>query len=219
MTDAFPRSVLRSWFLVGLLLLLYSFLGNYLVLPGYLRFLEHGSTGGSGSGPDFALIWGASKTILWMLSFHLGAACMAFGALTLQGASRRFRIGLGFGILVWLGLWSIPDLPGPYTVYFAGMGLIILLVIVALFLTTGDARTENGSARDWRVASYMFFAFATWDICGLGSVGGILDPEGATRAASQSLVVTQTTKLIVELLIGWALALAAATSARTPQTA
>ncbi|MAM62583.1 hypothetical protein [Maritimibacter sp. UBA3975] len=218
MTDTITRSVLRPWFLIGILLLTYCYLGNFFVLPSYLRFLEHGSTGNNGTGPDYALIWGAAKTILWMLSFHLGAACLTFGALSGQGASRRFRVGLGIGTVVWLGLWCIPALPGPYTAYFAGMGLIILLVIVALFLTTGGGRADDSSARNWRVASYMFFAFATWDICGLGSVGGILDPEGAARSASQSLVVTQTTKLIAELLIGWALALTAAVSARRPQS-
>ena len=29
---------------------------------------------------DLALIWGATRTILWMLSFHLGAFCVAWAA-------------------------------------------------------------------------------------------------------------------------------------------
>lgn len=206
----------RVWLLVGLALLIYSALGNWLVLPGYRRFLEHGG-GGGGGGPDPALIWGATRTILWMLSFHLGALCLALAALAARGDEiRRFRRRFTFGALVWIALWTIPVLPGPYTVFFAATGIAILAAIIAAFIRARVSAVREGSffggfrGGHWQIASYFFFAVATWDICGLGSVGGILHPADELRGASQSLVVAQTTKLIIELAIAWGLLAVAA---------
>jgi len=200
-----PRT---AWLVAGLFLLAYAALGNWLVLPGYRRFLAHGSAGSDGGGPDLALIWGASKTILWMLSFHLGAFCVAWAALRATGdRSKMFRRGFALGALVWIGLWTIPVLPGPYTVMFAGIGLVILLMIAAAFTRAAVTGEAFGGSRagPWRIASAFFFALATWDICGLGSVGAILHPDSVERTANQALVVAQTSKLIVELAIAWTL--------------
>jgi hypothetical protein len=204
-----------AWLIVGLALLAYAVIGNWLVLPGYRRFLAHGhhAAAGAGGGPDLALILGASRTILWMLSFHLGAFCVAWAAIRASGeASRGFRRGFVLGAVGWIGLWTIPALPGPYAGVFAGGGVLILLLMAAAFgraALTGEA-FAGARGGHWRIASAFFFALATWDVCGLGSVGGILRPDSAERVASQALVVTQTTKLIVELALAWALLAAAA---------
>ncbi|MCW5695305.1 MAG: hypothetical protein KIS96_01085 [Bauldia sp.] len=209
-----PRLI---WFAVGVALLAYAVLGNYLVLPGYRRFLEGGSPNEGQSGVDFALIWGATRTIVWMMSFHVGAFCLAIAALAAQGdAIRTFRRWFAIGALVWLGLWTVPSIPGPYTILFALLGMLILVMIVLIFgrATLNAARTGSHFSAfrggHWQVASYFFFALATWDLCGLGSVGGMLDPDGAVRAANQSLMVAQTTKLIIEILIAWGLLAVAA---------
>ncbi|WP_337187696.1 hypothetical protein [Phenylobacterium sp.] len=210
-----PRA--RSiWLVVGLLLLAYAVAGNWLVLPGYRRFLAHGSPGDGGSGVDLALIWGAARTILWMLSFHLGAFCVAWAAIGASGASRAFRRGFALGAAAWIGLWTIPTLPGPYTAVFASLGVLILVLMAAAFARAALTGEPFADARGapWRIASAFFFALATWDICGLGSVGGILRPDSAERLANHALVVAQTTKLIVELVIAWALLAAAAFPAR-----
>lgn len=205
-----------GWLIAGLCLLAYAALGNWLVLPGYRRFLAHGPSG-AGGGPDLALIWGASRTILWMLSFHLGAFCVAWAALQAAGdRARMFRRGFALGALVWIGLWMIPSLPGPYTTVFAGLGVLILVMIATAFsraTLTGEA-FGGSRAGPWRIASAFFFALATWDMCGLGSVGGILHPDATERMANQALVVAQTTKLIVELAIAWTLLAIAALPAR-----
>lgn len=215
LADTRPKAG-RVWLLVGVSLLAYAVIGNWVALPGYKRFLEHGSSGG-GEGVDLALIWGAIRTIVWMLSFHLGAFCVAVAALAARGpAIRGFRRAFVAGALLWIGLWTIPTLPGPYTAFFAATGTVILIAIITVFARarTGAGRTGDFfggfGGGEWRIASYFFFALATWDICGLGSVGGILDPDGATRAASQTLIVAQTSKLIVELLLAWGLLAVAA---------
>jgi hypothetical protein len=202
----------RAWLLLGAALLVYAALGNWLVLPGYKRFLEHGSSSGGGEGVDLALIWGAVRTILWMLSFHLGALCLAFAALKASGdQTRGFRRWFLLGGLAWIGVWTIPALPGPYTAFFAGLGLTILTAILIVFARLRSGGLAGGES--WRIASYFFFALATWDICGLGSVGGILEPSAEVRGASQTLVVAQTSKLIVELALAW-ISLAAAMTVR-----
>lgn len=202
----------RIWFAIGAALLIYAVLGNYLVLPGYRRFLEHGSPHAGRSGVDFALIWGAVRTILWLFSFHLGAYCIAMAALIARGRdARAFRLWFAIGGLGWLGFWAIPALPGPYTALFAGGGLAILLAIMIAFgRATANAQRHGshfGAFRGghWQIASYFFFALATWDMCGLGSVGGILQPDSAVHAANRVLVATQTSKLVVELALAWGL--------------
>lgn len=208
----------RLWLFVGLALLAYAALGNWLVLPGYRRFLEHGS-GGAG-GP--ALIWGAVRTILWMLSFHLGAFCVAAAALAASPEpSPAFRRWFAAGALLWIVLWSIPALPGPYAAFFAGTGLLILLFVGVAFARAALTGQPFAGARGghWRIAAAFFFALATWDMCGLGSVGGILHPADTARMASQGLVVAQTTKLIVELAIAWGLMAVAATPGKRPSRA
>lgn len=215
--DTPPPRLPRRWILLGVVLLAYAVAGNYLVLPGYKRFLEHGSPNAGAPGIDFALIWGASRTILWMFSFHLGAFCLAYATLLARGdAVRTFRKWFVGGAIAWIAFWAVPALPGPYTGFFAATGIATLIMVVAIFWRLRQNGLRHGSyfgafrGGEWQVASYFFFALATWDICGLGSVGGILHPGSEIRAANQTLVVAQTTKLILELAIAWGLATIAA---------
>lgn len=204
---------------LGVALLVYAVIGNWLVLPGYRRFIAHDETGLRPDG--LAFVWGAMRTILWMLSFHLGAFFLAVAALAAGGSEiRRFRRWFTGLALLWIVLCAIPTLPGPYTAFFATTGILILTMIVASFVTATLNASRSGSwfaafgGEHWQIASYFFFALATWDMCGLGSVGGILHPSDEVRTASQALVVAQTTKLIVELAIAWALLAIAAISLR-----
>ncbi|MBX3479262.1 MAG: hypothetical protein KF842_02605 [Caulobacter sp.] len=219
MTSAVPLQKAkpqRLWFFIGMALMIYCVLGNWLVLPGYRRHLAH--TGGGGDVSELTLIWGVARTIEWMLSFHLGALCLAWAALaSAGGGSRTFRRWFAAGAAVWIVLWAIPTLPGPYAAFFASVGVVIVVMVLTVFGRAALTGEPFADARgpEWRIASTFFFALATWDICGLGSVGGILDPDGAARTASQSLVVAQTTKLIVELALAWALLALAAFPRRT----
>jgi len=200
-------------FALGFALLAYAVVGNWLVLPGYRRFLANEGGGASG----LALVWGATRTILWMLSFHLGAFCIAWAALVAAGdPARRFRRGFAVGSLAWIAIWTVPHLPGPYTTFFAAAGVVILVLIAITFGRAALTGEPFADARGgpWRIASAFFFALATWDVCGLGSVGGILHADAAARVANQGLVVTQTSKLIVELAIAWGLLAVAAVPPR-----
>ncbi len=181
------------------LLFAYAVLGNYVALPGYLRFLERGGTSAAGNTMDIAVIIGATKTILWMYAFNLGALCLYW--LTLRSiAPNRVKTGMVISI-IWLCFWSIPELPRMPALFYILFGGMILIAIIAAQAWTTNPLTAN---RNFFLAtSILFFAIATWDVCGLGSVGRILHPEQVILDRSQLLLSTQTTKLMIAMLIAW----------------
>ncbi len=190
-----------STWLVGFAVIafLYALLGNYVALPGYIRFLERGGTSSTGSTLDMEVVIGAAKTILWMYAFHLGAMSLYLHRL-LELGSPWFRQAL---ILcgVWLAFWSMPSLPGMPALFYIVAGSLILLSIV---LAHTRATRISDQARGFLSATaVLFFAMATWEVCGLGSTGRILHPEEVVLDRSQTLLNAQTTKLMIAMLIAW----------------
>jgi hypothetical protein len=203
----------RAWKVAGVVLLVYAVLGNYAVLPGYRRFLERGGRSEAGNAFDLSVLIGAGKTVLWMFSFQLGAFCLAYAALCAAGDPLRgFRRGFTLGAAAWLGFWALPRLPEPSSIYFASLGCVILGLIIAVLWRAGAAPSASplrhvaARALGFRICSYLAFALATWEVCGLGSVGRILHLDEMQRFGTGALVATQTTKLIVELLLAWSFA-------------
>lgn len=185
--------------LFAALAFLYALLGNYVALPGYIRFLERGGTSAAGNTVDAAVIIGAVKTILWMYAFNLGAM-----SLYLYTLLRQNHAWLGRGIalcVAWLAFWSVPALPKMPGVFYVAAGSLILVAIVAAH--TRRARGASGASGFLFATAVLFFAMATWDVCGLGSTGRILHPEEVVLDRSQMLLSTQTTKLMIAMLIAW----------------
>lgn len=200
--------------LIGFTLLAfgYALLGNYVALPGYIRFLERGGTSAAGNTLDMAVVIGATKTILWMYAFNLGAM-----SLYLYSLSRQRSIYLHQGLvlcLAWLLFWSIPALPRMPAVFYVIFGSCILLCIVLAH--TRSTAVSPARADFLFSTSILFFAMATWEVCGLGSTGRILHPQEVILERSQTLLGTQTTKLMIALVFAW-LCLAASRS-RSAQT-
>jgi hypothetical protein len=231
MTDAhaarFPpeQAAARPWAIAGLALLGYALAGNYVALPGYRRFLERGGASAAGNTLDLAVVWGAAKTILWMFAFQLGAFCLTYAALRSRGGrAKRFRRRFLCGAAAWLAFWALPHLPAPSPLYFASIGSIILALIGAVFWRSHAASTRAAAPADdaaghFRLLSHLFFALATWEVCGLGSVGRMLYPSDALRLGTSPLLATQTTKLILEVGLAWSFAWLATRSAHVPHAA
>ena len=138
--DGKPRPQ-PAWLIAGLLLMAYAVIGNWLALPGYRRFLAQGHQSSNG-GADLSLILGASKTILWMLSFHLGAFCLAWAALVGYGALTV----LGGRALDWTA--SQPRyLPVPMLRGFV-WAFSLMLLLFALLLSPGG-----------EVPAFIYFQF------------------------------------------------------------
>ena len=110
----------------GVLLLLYAVLGNYVALPGYIRFLERGGRSDAGSGLDAAVVLGAAKTILWMYSFQLGVLALVVARSIRE---RLHTLPILAGALVWLTAWSVPSLPKPDPWFYIAFGGLVLASI------------------------------------------------------------------------------------------
>jgi len=190
----------RWLFAVALAAFIYAVLGNYVALPGYLRFLERGGTSAAGNALDWSVVFGATRTILWMYAFSIGALCLYWRSLWLNNR-RHFRTGLILG-LVWLCFWSLPALPRmPAAFYLTAGGLILLGIVISQVPLRGSLSAD--SARFLNATAILFFALATWDACGLGSTGRILHPDQVVLERSQTLLSAQTTKLMLALVIAW----------------
>jgi len=177
----------------------YALLGNYVALPGYLRFLERGGTSAAGNTADMAVVIGAVRTILWMYAFNLGAMSLYFFVLTRQ-RSPYLRAGILLCV-VWLGFWSIPALPKMPAVFYVVVGSAILVAIATAHLRR--TAVPPPLAAFLSATAVLFFAMATWDVCGLGSTGRILHPETVVLDRSQALLNAQTTKLMIAFAIAW----------------
>lgn len=189
---------------LGCTFLVYALIGNYVALPGYLRFLERGATSEAGNAFDLDVLVGAAKTIVWMFSFQLGVLCLATAHSLRESLHTRFVV---LGGVIWITLWAWPTLPAPPPWFYVLFGSILLVSIgVVLSRAQPNAQSkDNRLNRSLFLGAVMFFAFATWEVCGLGSTGRILHPEQARQAVAQNILVTQTSKLMVEFVIAWAL--------------
>jgi hypothetical protein len=201
----------ETWlYLVGATLLLYAVLGNYVALPGYLRFLERAGRSEAGNTFDAAVLFGAAKTILWMFSFQLGVLALVVARSLREGLHTGPIVGLA---CVWLAAWSWPSLPPPGRWFYLTFGGAVLVFIFRV-LTRPSFGATTRLSRTLVLASLAFFAAATWEVCGLGSTGRMLHPEQAALPLARNILVTQSSKLMFELLFAWGLLLASSVVSR-----
>ncbi|MEQ9005774.1 MAG: hypothetical protein RIE74_19625, partial [Pseudomonadales bacterium] len=152
-----------------------------------------------GNAFDLAVLIGATKTILWMYSFQLGVLCLAVVGARRRGLPVR---GLVIGVLAWLALWSWPSLPAPGAWFYLTFGSLLLVAIgVTMLWLQRPGGAPTGLV--WLYAAVIFFAFATWEVCGLGSTGRMLHPEQARQPIAHNLLVTQSSKLMIEFVLAW----------------
>jgi hypothetical protein len=190
--------------IAGILLLTYAVLGNYVALPGYLRFLERGGTSAAGNTFDSDVLLGAMRTILWMYSFQLGVLALVVARSIREGLPTRLIVIVA---LLWLTAWSWPSLPAPGPWFYLVFGGLVLLGILAL-LVQPPWGAGNATSRALLLTSFAFFAAATWEVCGLGSTGRMLHPDQAAGPVAHGILVTQSSKLMLEFLFAWSLLLA-----------
>lgn len=188
----------------GILLLVYAVLGNYVALPGYIRFLERGGTSEAGNAFDASVFFGAARTVLWMYSFQLGVLAMILARSIREGLYTTPIIVVA---AIWLTAWSWPSLPAPEPWFYLVFGGLVLAGIVAA-LSQPPPETTSKVSRTLFLGSLAFFAAATWEVCGLGSTGRMLHPDQAVSPLARNILVTQSSKLMFEFLFAWSLLLA-----------
>jgi hypothetical protein len=190
---------------IGSIFLAYAYLGNYIALPGYLRFLERGRTSAAGNSFDLSVLIGTIKTVIWLFSFQLGVFCITLGVLLYVTINKKYISYFICGAVVWLGIAGIPSIPGPYRIFFAGSGFIVLLLILFLivFWTKINKETTFSTSAYFKIIGYIFFALISWDVCGLGTMGRILDMETAYKSGTEPMIITQMTKIMFEFIFAW----------------
>ena len=135
---------------------------------------------------------------------QLGVLCLAIAHARMRGLHARW---IAIGGVLWLTAWAWPTLPLPPALFYITFGTL-LLVLITLVLTGQPTWALSPRARATAfLAGLVFFAFATWEVCGLGSTGRMLHPEEAAQPIAHNLLVTQSTKLMLELVLGWSLLL------------
>lgn len=201
-TDAWTKGLV----LLGALFFIYAVLGNYVALPGFVRFLERGEVSRAGNSFDVAVLIGMIKMIAWMLSFQLGLLCLAFAALRRGGVRPKLMYWGIVATVCWLAFTALP-LPRPLAAFYIVFGSAILCLIGSMTWRWASLRStvpdELKRKHDQRLVGYLFFGFATWDVCGLGSVGMMLDPERVIELGVQEILASQSTKIMIEFAIGW----------------
>ncbi len=193
---------------LGLLLLVYAFAGNYVTLPGFRNFMARGGTSAAGNAVDMAVIIGAIKTITWLFSFQLGIIFTIVGTMLAQGVDLKYTRPFAVAGLLYLIFAGVPPiLEEPITAVFVvtGTGILILLPLAIWYWAKHRAALSGSAATiaDLNLLGYAFFAFATWNVCGLGSVARILHPEQVQAFGTQTLINTQMTKIVIELALAW----------------
>ena len=208
---AIKTNNLNPWLTAGgIVLLLYAVLGNYVALPGYIRFLERGGTSAAGNTFDFSVLIGAAKTILWMYSFQLGVLAIVVAHSLREKLHPKALVA---GALLWLAVWSWPTIPAPGPWFYLLFGGL-LLVGSTLKLLQPNQEISCRSSRTLFLGAMAFFAFSTWEVCGLGSTGRMLHPEQSGQPLAHNILVTQSTKLMFEFVFAWGLLLLSFTVGR-----
>jgi hypothetical protein len=202
---------LETWLYYGAaVLLLYAVLGNYVALPGYIRFLERSGRSEAGNTFDAAVVFGAAKTILWMYSFQLGVLALVIARSVKE---RLPTVPIICFAIIWLAAWSWPSLPAPGRWFYLIFGGAVLVIIFLLLKQPSFGATGRLS-RALFLSSVAFFAVATWEVCGFGSTGRMLHPDQAAQPMAHNILVTQSSKLMFEFLFAWGLLLASAIVSR-----
>jgi hypothetical protein len=127
------------------------------------------------------------------------------GSLLYITANKKYISYFISGVIIWLGIAGIPNIPGPFRVFYAGSGFIVLLLILILFFFW--TRTNRGivffSFLYLKMIGYIFFALISWDVCGLGTMGRILNIETAYKSGTEPMIITQMTKIMFEFIFAW----------------
>jgi len=191
---------------LGLLFLLNTIFGRYLVLPGYLAGLEAGGNTLDGAS-QVASPWEIARYLLWAYSFKLGIYFIILGAIarTDMLSSRKWLIGVvGF---VYIGFAYMP-LPEPKSIVFGIAGGVMTLLMIYIFLRWAQERDQleeyQKAASDYRMAGYFFFGMATYTLCPLLGVKAFaLSPEKMIQYGLQAEAASFAFHLLIELVLGW----------------
>jgi hypothetical protein len=97
---------------------------------------------------------------------------------------------------------------GQNAVFFGTGGYLILLMLLAVTWLWGKYRAglpqEARAGADLKGAGYLYFAIATWNLCGIGGMPSFaLEPERMIELGTREFATGQMKTVMVLLLTGW----------------
>jgi hypothetical protein len=191
---------------VAVLFFLNAIFGRYIVLPGYLESLEAGRANLAAAGQSVDG-WKVARYLLWAYSFKLGLLFLTVGAFlwtTMKPARFWLFTVAGF---VYVGFAYVP-LPAPVSTVFGVAGGIMTILMISIVLSWARERVQlpeaPGSASDFRMAGYFFFAMATYTLCPLMGIKTFaLQPEKMIEYGLQGEAASFAFHVLIELVLGW----------------
>ncbi len=156
---------------------------------------------------------GWARFLFFAFGFPLGLGISAIGLYRSSDKSwiHLFR-ALAFVLFAVLSAVIVPLLFGREhsAVFFGTGGYLILSMVLAVTWLWGKYRTslprEAHTGTDLQGAGYLFFAIATWNLCGIGGMPSFaLEPDKMIELGTRDFATGQMKTVMVLLLIGWIL--------------
>lgn len=185
---------------VGVLCLVYVIVAACLMTPGYREMAEAYWDTLDPAGLIMARIWGISIPLGIILTF-IGSSLVA-----------NVKAGLVWiftaGGLAILGLIIISPFPSTSSIFFGISGSVITLLWLGIVIIWGKRRVsftdEEAAITDLKMLGYMFFALATWFICGLSTMHTFLFyPDEIAYLQIQENAIGLIYLVMSFLLLGW----------------
>jgi len=108
-----------------------------------------------------------------------------------------------------LGVYPLKSLPSLFAV---GGILIELFLLLTIWFWAKERAQRDGRAilaADLRMGGYVFLAFGTWFMCGMGAVGSFgLYPEKMLEFGTQEIAVDLMYRIMTCMVLGWGLTFA-----------
>jgi len=200
------RKVSNILVVLGLLFLLNTIFGRYLVLPGYLASLKAGGSTLEGAS-QIASTGKIIRYLLWAYSFKLGIYFIILGATFRTEISSKRRWVIAIGGLVYIAFAYIP-LPEPGSIIYGVSGGLMTILMIFIFFRWANERGQlppsQQTASDYRMIGYFFFGMATYTLCPLMGVKTFaLSPERMIEYGLQAEAASFAFHILIELVLGW----------------
>jgi len=185
---------------LGVLFFVYGIVAACLMTPGFREMAEaYWDT----LGPT-ALIMAR----LWSISIPLGIILTFIGSSLVANVKAGLIWILTAGGLAILALIIISPFPSTSSIFFGISGSVIILLWLGIVISWSKRRAsfgdEEAAIGDLKMLGYMFFALATWFICGISTMHTFLFyPDEITYLQVQEKAIGITYLVMSFLLLGW----------------
>ena len=185
---------------IGILFLVYCIVAAWLMTPGYREMAEAYWDTLDPAGLIMARIWG--------LSVPLGIILTFIGSSIIANVKTGFIWILTAGGLAILALIIMSPFPSTSSIFFGISGSVITLLWLGIIITWGKRRAafsdKEAAISDLKMLGYMFFALATWFICGISTMHTFLFyPDEIAYLQIQEKAIGIIYLIMIFLVLGW----------------